>query len=181
MMVGSTLVVLSLMLGPGPASLGSPASQPGAATPSSTNLNLRFSGAPAAAQAKDAWQREMNAARARKDTGKKLMIFGGIAAVGGTVLGVAAVDSCVNAILYTDSTNCGGQSALSTVGWLVSLGGDVTFVWGLVDFIGANGDISSLNARRSGGHDVAAFNLSPRQRVALEMGHGAKVAYKVRW
>lgn len=180
MVIGSTVLALSVVAG-----LASPAGTPAASVPPAAPLaHVRLTPAdlPTALQSADNWQRQMNEAEARKASGKKLMIYGGIAAVGGTVLGVVAVDSCVNAILTTSSTSCGGQSALSTTGWLISLGGDVTFVWGLVSYISANGDISSLNAQKPAGRDVLAFNLSPNQDIAVRSGgRAANVAYRVRW
>ncbi len=182
MIIGSTVLMVSLAIGQG----GSPATQTAAVVSAQPVTNLaRVTVSPLdltpLPQTRDSWQTQMNEAEGRKARSKKLMIFGGVAAVGGTILGVAAVNSCVDSVFSGATTTCGGQSALSTMGWLVSLGGDVGFIWGLVEFIGANGDISRLSAQRPGGTEAVSISLSTNQDVALRVGRGANVSYRVRW
>lgn len=140
--------------------------------------SLRASLQPAVFQQSQAdWQREFDAAKAKKSSGKKKMLIGlGVATIG-IVVAVAATDSCVNSII--NNGTCDGSSGAATLGWIADLGGSGVFVWGLIDYFDGNGDMNRLAATKPG--TSAAIAFGDHQQLNLSLRKGAALRYRVTW
>jgi len=139
---------------------------------------LRASMTRAAAQsvAASSWQQQYDVVLAQKNRAKRRMFIGAGAALGGILVTAFATDSCINS-----NGACSGSGAVGTLGWLTSLAGDGVFIWGLVDFLDKNGELSRLQAQRPAGKNAAVFVLDGHQSIAVHAGVNSSVSYRVGW
>lgn len=127
------------------------------ATPSIATSAGSATGQSVRADANDDYQRRIDRARARRDSGKKKFWIGTAAAAGGVVLAAAAVGTC-------DIYSCSGNDAVAAIGGWSIIGGGVLQLWGLVQWIGGSGDMSdAIASRPSGSRSMSAL---PKPQIA---------------
>ena len=90
--------------------------------------------------AQDAWQLRFDRAQRNRSAGKKKFWLGTSILVGGAILSQTAAFSC-------DAYSC-DYSDTALIGAYVALGGGVLELWGIIQWMGANGDLSNLEAQR---------------------------------
>lgn len=144
--------------------------------------SLRASIAPAAVQQSTAdWQKQYDTAKNRKDSGKKKIFIGLGASSVGFLLMVAAPSSVSCPTSATSVSSCSDGSGLLTLGLLTNLAGDGVFVWGLVEFFDANGEMNRLDAHRPAGKSATTFALSDHQAITIGNGAQKTLSYGVSW
>lgn len=120
------------------------------------------------------WQEEYDVATRRKNSGKRKMLYGLIGNGVGFVVMMAGVGSCD---FY--STDCSGSNALVGIGAITTLAGGGYFVWGLIDYYDARGDMASLERRRPSG--AAALPVADGHAIAFTAGRSPSLGYRVSW
>lgn len=131
------------------------------------------------------WQQEMEAATAKKKSGKNKVLLGSIGVVGGTLVATLAANDCINDTLNSAINGrvetCGSNAMVYSIGGLAVAGGAVMAIWGGVQWSDANGQISALNARKPGlptpNFDVAVGPGTLR----LSAGTTKALRYSVSW
>src|SRR5436309_1740207 len=147
-----------VMLLTGLCALPALAAEPPATTDVANASHLDVSSARLASLIKPApsdWQNQYDIAKSRKAGGKKKMFIGlGLDAAGVATVFLSA-NNCVNKVtdLYSD---CSGNVSAILRGGLMGAGGGITFIWGLIEYIDANGDVRSLERQRPAGQDQTA-------------------------
>ena len=126
------------------------------------------------------WRKQYDEAKARKSGGKTKMLLGLAMDGAGIATAYLAADHCVNNIFNNVVTDCSGSSSMMLLGGLIAAGGGITFIWGLVEYIDANGDVKTLEAQRPAG-DRTGISIGDHQEVALSLGRRSSVAYRVSW
>jgi hypothetical protein len=180
-------LVLAMLQSPGstPAAPVSPAPVVTTAAPGRSHLRVKdISFGPTAMhdQAPTAlaeWQRQYDAAKARKDGGKKKMLYGLIAEGAGVAMILTSPTSCSVSVTETSvSSDCG--SGLRTLGLITTLGGGGVFMWGAIEFFDARGDVSSLESNRPR-TSAPAILLGEHHAISVSLGQRSTVAYHLTW
>jgi hypothetical protein len=116
------------------------------------------------------WQRQFDEATRNRSAGKKKMLYGAAAFVGGIVIvGASAGDG-----LHSGST--GGI----VLGNFVMLGGVGTSVWGFVQWNHAVGKLDALELQRTS-KQVTLLELDGHQAVTLSASRSTTLNYRVSW
>lgn len=125
---------------------------------------------PQSPSAHSQWQESYDAAESRKNSAKRKMYIG-LGAVGGGFLIAAAYGT------GDDRLN----SEEFTTGMLINAGGGVVFVWGLMQYLDANGDMNRLNDQRPSAGPTASLTLTRHQAIEIGGGRNPTVAYALSW
>lgn len=120
------------------------------------------------------WEREYEAAKRRRSGGLRKVAIGLISNGAGAGLMLAGVARCGDVYAECD----GGSTALVLSGVGAAGVGTVYFWWGIIQWVGANGDVRSLEATRPAPSSVP---LGDRQAVSFTLGERSVVAYHVSW
>ena len=124
------------------------------------------------------WQRQYDTARARRKSGLKKVIIGLAMGGAGVAMAVAGTSTCANSSFDND---CAGSGTVATVGVLTSAASAVPFWWGVIQWVGANGDVRSLEATRPAATGSQAIRFGDRHTIQFAAGLRPSVAYKVSW
>lgn len=176
-LVLSAFVVLLIVAVPGGAAA---AEGPGSDAISSAWLNV-----PMAAlvqgqqtQAQIDWQKQYDVAKARRKSGLKKVVIGLAMEGGGVAMVLAGATTCANTSLYN---NCSGSGAVAGIGALTALAGAVPFWWGVIQWVGANGDVHSLEATKPSGTSAQSIGLTDHQAIQFSVGLRPTVGYRLNW
>lgn len=120
-------------------------------------------------------QPELDAALVRKASGKRKMFIGIGGMVGGVLIGTLAASNCTVDDIFHDA--CRGESNAALLGGLVSAGSGGVFLWGLIEWMDANGDINRANARPAGGAAIIPLGEDWTVKVAAGRRPSASLAF----
>jgi hypothetical protein len=164
--------------GPGPASspVGILASRPAEARPAGLTISpaaLREAIGGQTLQQQE-WQRQYDAARARRKSGQTKFLIGLGMGLGGMIMMAAAVDC-------GEFEHCHTNDALGTTGALLFLTGGVPFWWGIIDWAGGSGAVHSLEATKPVAGVSQAVALTEHQSLHVSLGSRSSVGYRLAW
>lgn len=125
------------------------------------------------------WQRQYDTAKTRRKSGLRKVVIGLVMEGGGVAMMMAGSTTCVAKVSVTN--DCSGSGAVAATGALVAVAGAVPFWWGVIQWVGANGDVHSLEATKPSGSSAQSINLTDHQAIQLSGGRRPMLAYKVSW
>jgi hypothetical protein len=116
------------------------------------------------------WQREYEQALDRKSSGKKKMLIGAAATVGGALFAGMAAREC-DVDDFIDGNGCDDELDLAWLGYLTSVAGGGMLIWGGIEFFDANGDLNRLEQRRP---TSSSASIPLTRHLELLVGGGAR-------
>jgi hypothetical protein len=125
--------------------------------------------APQSSSPSTTWQKDYDTAQSRKNLAK-LKMYIGLGAVGGGFL-----------IALSGTESSGPDTGRIMTGMMIDAGGGIVFLWGLVGFFDANGDMNRLNTQRPSGSTSALIPFSDHQGIRVALGTRSTAAYTVGW
>lgn len=179
MILSSSILVFALAAGP----IGAVApieASPAPAPPSLAALS-RLDLAPALigqSTSPQDWQRQYDVAKARRKSGLKKVVIGLAMEGGGIAMALAGATTCSVTSVNND---CSGSGSVAAIGVLTSLAGAVPFWWGVIQWLGANSDVHSLEATKPAGTAAHSIGLTDHQAIQLSAGRRSGVGYKLSW
>jgi len=141
--------------------------------------SLRASITPAAfQQSATDWQRQYDEAVAHKARAKRNMFIGLGTSIVGFVLAATASSDCTDAIL--SGGDCSTGNGRLTLGWITNLAGGGVFIWGLVDYFDANGDMNRLAVQKPS-KNALLVPIGEHQSIGVSIGKTSNLSYRVKW
>ncbi len=124
------------------------------------------------------WQRQYDSAKARRSSGLKKVIIGLVMEGGGVAMVMAGATTCAASSFDDD---CSGSGAVAGIGALTAVAGAVPFWWGVIQWVGANGDVRSLEATQPRTPSTQLVPLSDHQAIQFSAGLRPTVGYRLNW
>lgn len=122
------------------------------------------------------WQRQYDAAKARRRSGQRKFFIGLGMGFGGMAMMMAGVANCAKS-----SGACHTNQSRETIGFLLLLGSEVPFWWGIIDWAGGAGAVHSLEATRPVAGTSQTVTLTEHQALQISLGSRTSVGYRLAW